>query len=65
MKEYIVPVPDQFENELFKGDPELIRCKDCENCLDRKFRAYCMISFNYVTDNDFCSWAVRKEDDNS
>ena len=30
MKEYIVAVPEHLAGDLFKGDPELIRCKDCK-----------------------------------
>ena len=38
----------------------IIRCKDC------KFRddtQWCDQNFVYVEDNDFCSWAVRKENE--
>ena len=58
MKEYIVPVCD---DEKDYGD-ELIRCKDC------KYYPYgirfCIDSYehcSHMTDDGFCSWAVRKE----
>lgn len=31
MKEYIVAVPEHLAGDLFRGDPELIRCKDCKH----------------------------------
>lgn len=63
MKEYIVAVPEHLAGDLFRGDPELIRCKDCihhhgYNC-DRLYGFQDAFTF---LDEDYCSRAERKEE---
>ena len=70
MKEYIVAVPDHLAGDLFRGDPELIRCKDCkfskayyhgpESNLGM-FTYQCIQGFSVFADN-YCSRAERKEE---
>lgn len=48
---------------------EVIRCKDCalrktEDCAMYYECDYCECQHTWESDNDYCSWAERKEDEN-
>ena len=74
MKEYIYQIEDDEsdESEVFIGwirkqGHELIRCKDCKyHRYDEKNGVPYCVSCGYFwygwKDDDFCSWAVRKEE---
>ena len=65
IKEVIVPADDLVcigKDKL----QEVIRCKDCVDCKETSFdgRAwkYCETIGSIVNDDDYCSWAERKEE---
>ena len=63
MKEYIVAVPEHLAGDLFKGDPLLIRCKDCKHWACDDSDSYCDELGIFGTDmNSYCSYAERKEE---
>lgn len=70
MKEYIVAVPEHLAGDLFKGDPLLIRCKDCKFSVKDENNIFhgselskrCIAMGAIVSPDDYCSWAERKEE---
>ena len=66
MTEYICEhVPPDYEWDggydcVYIRKAELIRCKDCKNY--RKDRFVCDLTKYASTEDDFCSWAERKEE---
>lgn len=56
-------------NEISVKDvAEVVRCKDCKFRKTEDCAMYCECQcgyqFSWETDNDFCSWGQRKEQDN-
>ena len=40
----------------------VVRCKNCENWIQHDGWAHCYLDGRETTENDFCSWAERRED---
>ena len=69
MKEYIVSTDKAYEFEMhrFEDLQELIRCKDCKHYTGRWCTKFSTKQFDindiYKDDNDFCSYAERKDNE--
>ena len=71
MKEYIFN-PDDERMYYFEYE-ELIRCPDCKHCVTYyhgpeapdMFTFFCNHHGIHPEQNDYCSWAERKEDHNN
>lgn len=42
---------------------EAVRCKNCENWIQHDRWSHCYLDGRETTENDFCSWAERIEDE--
>ena len=43
-------------------ETELVMCRSCENCIPNMDRSYhCRVHGGYVEEDDWCSWAEKKE----
>lgn len=63
MKEYIVAVPEHLAGDLFRGDPELIRCKDCRLYEKTNEKVgTCLLTIAGAFPEGYCFWAERKEE---
>ena len=63
MKEYIVGLENEHSHALdvcYKE--ELIRCKDCKYWGADGYRYGCKYATDIMFENDYCSWAERKND---
>ena len=52
--------------EMLAEAPEILRCKDCVNCLrleQNGYRPMCADRMLYVKDDDYCSFGERKDDE--
>ena len=65
--EYIIPIGEEAKefDEMFigviRGQPELIRCKDCKHWQCDDSESYCDELGIFNTDmNSYCSYAKRK-----
>lgn len=66
MPEYIIKVTDEFVEQMkakgMSDEYELIRCKDCKNPQFGIDVVYCEVVGRFINQNDYCSWAERKDD---
>ena len=60
MAEYIVYGHDGWISSVING--ELIRCKDCKRYKPGYITADCPFLYDMLSDDDYCSYAERKED---
>ena len=75
MSEYIVEIDGQMPDAIYERElTEIVRCKDCANYHDgtvngkRRMEPHCRAigalaygALFEVGENDFCSWAERRE----
>ena len=63
MAEWILTDKDIGMDGAYYDYPELIRCKDCKYWGQDGYREGCKYATCVMTEDDYCSWAERKEDD--
>lgn len=62
-KEYEQSVIDAVDVILNTAQPKIIRCKDCLHYYTGFPYDRCLITDKYAEENDFCSWAERRTDE--
>ena len=62
--ELIISVDDEvlrkYEQMGMEEKYKLVRCRNCVSMEKRKDGFYCCGFEGYVTESDYCSWAVKK-----
>lgn len=62
MTDYIVTIDENSKETQHVLAERLIRCKDCKNPQFGIDVVYCEVVGRFINQNDYCSWAERKDD---